>query len=150
MVPLLSTKSIFLFCYCLFLFNSVLEKECDGVHCAGYLRLRFHARHDREHNPRARSVECWDEAHDADPAEEHEETELNDCSYRPVIASDLDSSEPSTNAPRLFSFHVRNLRFLHLIGPIQRRGGTVGRAVAGYPIADRRLRPSLLQAPRAT
>src|SRR6266566_833331 len=129
--------------------ESILEKQCNSVHCAGYLRLRLYTGHDWEHNPRSSSVECGNEAHDADPAEEHEEAELNDCSYRPVVASNLDPSQPSAKATRLFGFRVWYSRLLHLNAPIQRRGRTVGGAAAGWPIAGRRLRPSLPRAPLA-
>src|SRR6267143_892135 len=104
----------------------VLEEESDGVHRAGDLGLRSYARDDWKNNPRACSVECWDEAHDADSAEKHEEAELNDCPYRPVIPPDLDSTEPGPKASRLCSLRVRNSGFLHLSRPIQRTGRTVG------------------------
>src|SRR3989442_9478772 len=58
--------------------ESILEKEGDCVHCAGHLGLGFYTRHDWENNPRTSSVECRNEAHDADSAEKHEEAELND------------------------------------------------------------------------
>src|SRR5467141_171273 len=127
----------------------VLEEESDGVHGASDLAWRSYARHSGEKNPRACSVECWDEAHDADSAEKHEEAELNDRSYGPVISANLDSPEPSTQATCLPSLRVRNSRFLHLNRPIQRRGQTVGRAAAGWPIVERRPQPSLPRAPLA-
>src|SRR6266849_1632502 len=127
----------------------VLEEERDGVHCARDLGLRFYARHYWENNPRACSVECGNEAHDADSAKKHEEAQLNQCSYRPVVAPNLDSSQPGPKASRLCSFRVRNSGFLHLSRPIQRTGRTVGRAAAGRPIADRRPQPSLPRAPQA-
>src|SRR2546422_8576494 len=120
----------------------VLKEERDGVHCAGDLGLRFYARHYWENNPRACSVERWDEAHDANSAEKHEEAELNDRPYRPVIPPNSDSAEASAKAARLFGLRPRNSSFLHLIGPIQRRGRTVGRAAEGRSTAVRRPQPS--------
>src|SRR5713101_4042979 len=99
----------------------VLEEESDGVHCAGDLGLRSYARDDWKNDPGACPVECWDEAHDADSTEKHEEAELDDRPYWPVIAANSDSAEASAKAARLFGLRPRNPSFLHLIGPIQRR-----------------------------
>src|SRR5207249_4628357 len=129
--------------------KSVLEEERYGIYRAGHFGLRFYARNDWEHDPRARSVECGYEAHDANSAEKNEEAELNNGSHGPVIAPNLDPTQPGAKARRRRSFRLRNSGFLHLRVPIQRRRRTVGSAVAGQPIADHRLRPSLPRAPQA-